>query len=166
MLFFSSARQLIHLRRAVKRSSKNQVREILLVLEGIGLGQHTAIGMSQQTDLAQMKRHAYGFHILHHVLDRVLAGVFQFLGTAGAAFVDKDQPVRAGQRQEIRQQIVVGSARASVHQHQRRSPSHDLVIDERAMGVHKAFFHGINVAAGCRRNGRLGLWGLGAHCQR
>src|SRR5215831_6050733 len=59
----------VHLRGAVKRATQNEVAQILLVLERIGLGKHTAIRVPQQTDSPQPQRLADSLHILHHVLD-------------------------------------------------------------------------------------------------
>jgi hypothetical protein len=68
------------------------VGEIRLVLKRIRLRQYAAVGVPQQRDPAELQRLANGLHILHHVLHRVLGGVFELLGAAGAALVDENQP--------------------------------------------------------------------------
>jgi hypothetical protein len=54
------------------------VGEVLLILESVSLRQHAAKGMPHQADLSQVQRLADALHILNHVFDGVLGGVFEF----------------------------------------------------------------------------------------
>ena len=64
---------------AGERAGQDEMREILLILQRIGLRQHPAVGMSQQTDLIEVERLAHTFDILHHVLDGVAGRILQGL---------------------------------------------------------------------------------------
>jgi hypothetical protein len=68
----------VHLAGRVERATQNQVCEVLLILESISLRQHAAIRVSEQVDLSQVQRLPNRFHVLNHVFNRVLAGVFKF----------------------------------------------------------------------------------------
>ena len=96
--------------------------QVLLVLEGVGFGQHTAAAVAKQVDLAQVQRHAHGFHVVGHVLDGVFGYILQALGLPGAALVNEDQPVGARQRQQPRQEVGVVGAWAAMQDHQRLRP--------------------------------------------
>ena len=64
---------------------------------------------------------ADGLDVLDHVLDGVALRVFELLRLPRAAFVDEDHAVRARQRQQVRQEVVVRGARAAVDDQQRLS---------------------------------------------
>jgi len=109
----------VHLERGGEGAVEDQVREVLLVLEGIGLCQHAAATVTEQRDLAQVQGHAHSLHILNHRLNRVEARVLKPLRAARAALVDEDEPVRASQWQKVRQKIVMGRAGTTVQNNQR-----------------------------------------------
>jgi hypothetical protein len=76
------------------------VGEVLLVLEGVGLGQDAAATVAEEGDFAQVEGHAHVLNVLDVGLDGVAAGVLQALGAARAALVDEDEAMGAGQRQK------------------------------------------------------------------
>ena len=81
-LGFFLGKNLVHLPGRRKRDIQNQVAEVLLILEGVGLGQNAAIAVAKERDLAKMKCDANILDIFHHGLDSVEAGIMKALGPA------------------------------------------------------------------------------------
>src|SRR5207302_5740977 len=71
-------------------AAKNQMREVALIFERVGLGQHASVGVAEQAYLAEAECLAYGLDVFHHVFHGVLLGVFEFFGAPGAALINKD----------------------------------------------------------------------------
>ena len=90
--------------------------------------------------------------VLDVALDGVEAGVLQALGAAGAAFVDEDEAVSAGQRQQPGQEVVVAGAGTAMQDDQRRAVAEGLVVDEHAVGVDEALLLGVDGGLGGGRD--------------
>ena len=118
--------------------------------------------MAEQIYFSQTERLADRFHIFHHVFDGVLARIFQFFRAAGSTLVNKDEFVGARQGHEVGQEIIMRGSRPAVYDHQRSPMAHDLVVDQRAVGVHKTFLNRINIAA---RRARSSCLRLGSLCR-
>ena len=125
-------------------------RKILLIFQRIGLGQHAAVGVSQQADLAEAQGLAHGLHVLHHVFDGVAGGILQRLRAARAALVNEDELMVPGQREQIRQEVVMGRAGPAMQEHQGLAAPKALVIDHDAVSVHVAFADGVHGIRGRR----------------
>ena len=87
-----------------------------------------------------------------------LADVLEALGLAGAALVDKDEAVGAGQGQQPGQKVGVVCAGTAVEDNQRRAFAEFNVVDEHAVGVDVALVLGVDggracAAAGARLDG-------------
>ena len=119
--------------------------KVLLIFKGVCLGEHASVGVAEQADLTEAQRLAHRLDVLNHIFDGVGGDVFQGLGAAGAALVDKDQLVVAGERREIGQKVIVGCARTAVNDDERFAAAENLVIDHDAVGVHVAFAHSVDV---------------------
>ena len=144
----------VHLPRRGKRAVENQVREVLLVFESVGLRQYAAIAVAQQRDLAQVERDAHILDILDHRFHCVLARILQALRLARAPLVDEDEPMRARQRKQPRQKVGMIRSRPAVHHHERRSLAERHVVDQDAMGIDVAFLLRIDRRRGLRAERR------------
>ena len=139
----------VHLARGGKGAVEDEVAEVLLILECVGLGQHAAATVAEQVDFAQVESHAHGFDVFDVALDGVLARILQALGPARAALVDEDEPVRARQGQQPGQEVGVVCAGTAMQDHERRAFAEFDVVNEHAVGVDKAVLQ--------RIDGRRGL---------
>ena len=83
---------------AVERAAEDEMRQVRLVLECVGLREHAAVGVAEQADAPEVQVLADGLDVLDHVLDCVTLGVLQLLGLARAALVDEHDAIRAGER--------------------------------------------------------------------
>jgi hypothetical protein len=94
--------------------------------------------MPQQIHLPEVQVLPDRLDVLDHVLDGVTLRVFQLPGLPGAALVDEHDAIGPRERQQIRQEVVVGCARTAVQDQQWLSVAERLVVDEDAVGVHEA----------------------------
>src|SRR5208283_3453516 len=104
--------------------------EVLLVLERVGLRQDAAAGVAKQVDPSEAESLPHGLGVADHVVDRVVGRVLYLCRPAAAALVDEYQPVRAGQRDKVGEEIVVRRPRSAVEDEQRRAASERLEVDE------------------------------------
>jgi hypothetical protein len=70
----------------------------------------------------------------------VAGGVLELLGFSRAALVDENQPVVTGQRDQVRQEIIVGSPGSAMHDQERRALAERLVVNQHAARIYVAFF--------------------------
>ncbi len=155
----------VHLARGSKGAVEDQVVQVLLVLERVSLRQHAAAAVSQQVDLAQTQRHAHRLHVVRHVFDGVLARILQAFRLARPALVDKDEPVRARQREQPGQKVSVVGAGAAVQHHERRTFAELDVVNQHAVRVHIAALLRVYVGRGLRVRQRPKRNADPGHCQ-
>ena len=153
-LFLLFLKDLVHLRGGGEGGVEDEVAEILRVLEGIGLGENAAATVAQQVDLTEVESDAEGFDVFDIGLDGVLVDIFKAFGAAGAALVEEDEAVGAGEREEPGQEVVVGGAGAAVEDDERSAGAEADVVEEHAVGVHVALLR-------IEDGGRLGAGGKG-----
>ncbi len=67
-----AGQHLIHFAGGGKGAVEDEVVEVLLVLERVGLGQDAAATVAEKIDLAQVERDADGFNVVGHGLNGVL----------------------------------------------------------------------------------------------
>jgi len=120
------------------------VGEVLLVLEGVGLGEDAAIAVAEERDFAQVESLTDGFDVLDHGFDGVEASVLEALRAAGTALVNEDEAVGARQWEQVGQKVSVVGAGAAVDDDKRGSATEGHVIDENAVGVNETFLLGID----------------------
>ncbi len=80
--------------------------------------------------------------------DGVKARVLKALGAAGAALVNEDEAVSAGQRKQVRQEVVVAGAGTAMEDDERGAGAEGHVIDEDAVGVNEALLLGVDGGGG------------------
>ena len=125
----------------MERAAQHEVRQVPRVLEGVRLGEHAAVGVPQQVDLAEAQGPPDRLHVLGHGLDRVLRRVLELLRPAGAALVDEHQAVVPRERQQVRQEVVVRGSRTAVdHDQGRPAPEGDRV-DHHPARIHIPLVH-------------------------
>jgi len=147
-LGFFAGQDFVHLAGGGEGAVEDEMGEVLLVFEGVGLGQDAAATVAEERDFAQVKGHAHVLDVFDHGLDGIFARVLKALGTAGAALVDEDEAVGAGQREQVRQKVSVVGAGSAMDDDQRGACAEGHVIDEHAVGVDKTFLLGINGGSG------------------
>jgi hypothetical protein len=122
--------------------------EVLLVFEGVGLGEDASATVAEERDFAQVESLADRFYVFDHGLDGVKARVLKALGAAGAALVNEDKAVGAGQRKQVRQKVGVVGAGTAVDDDQRGALAEGHVIDEDSVGVNETLLLGVDGGGG------------------
>ena len=74
--------------------------------------------------------------------------VLKALGSAGAALVNEDEAVGAGQREQVGEKVSVVGAGAAVDDDQRGACAEGYVVDEDAVGVNETFLLGVDGGGG------------------
>ena len=123
-------------------AGEDQVRQVRLVLERVRLRERAAVGVSEQVELREAERLADGLEVFGHRLDGVARRVLQLLAPAGTALVEEDDAVRPGERQEVREEIVVRRAGPSVDHDERRAAAERLDVEQDPVGVDEPLLQG------------------------
>src|SRR5262249_37862176 len=110
----------------------------------VGLGGHAAAGVSEQLDPAQAEGGADCLRVLDHGFHRVARRVLKLLRLTRPPLVQEDEPVVARQRDEVRQEVVVGRPGPAVQNQEWFALAEGLVVDEASAGIDVSFLDPMN----------------------